>query len=43
VVDAQASLRHELRQITITQGEAKIPADAEGEDLIAEVSSPGKG
>jgi hypothetical protein len=37
-----ASFRHELFQITITHGEAEIPADAEGDDLIGAVSSPEK-
>jgi hypothetical protein len=43
VVDAQVSFRHELFQITVTEGEAEIPSDAEGDDLIGEVSSPEKG
>ena len=42
VVDAQVSFRHELFQITIAEREAEIPSDAEGDDLIREVSSSEK-
>jgi hypothetical protein len=42
VVDAQVSFRHELFQIPIAEREAEIPLDAEGDDLIGEVSSPEK-
>src|SRR5262249_36584465 len=42
VVDAQVSFRHQLFQITIAEGEAEIPSDAESDDLVREVSSPEK-
>jgi hypothetical protein len=42
VVDAQASLRHELFQISINQGEMEIPADAERDDFIGEAYCPEK-
>ena len=40
VIDAQASFCHEFFQITIAERETEIPADAKGDHLIREVSSP---